>query len=66
MTDLLKYLSGIDLGQALLSIAIVIGFLLTLAVVFRSIELPIRIYLDKRKKQKDSLPIEESDSGTGF
>ena len=42
-------LSKIDLGSSLLSISIAIGFFLAGAVVFRSIEIPIRIYLDNRR-----------------
>jgi len=65
MVDLLDSLAHIDLGQSLLSIAVVIGFLLTMAVVFRSIEIPIRIYLDRRKKMDEAVSIEQ-EKGNGF
>lgn len=61
MAELIESLSKLDLGRALLSIALFIGCLGFVAVIFRSIEIPIRIYLDKRKKNAatSSLEIEE-------
>ncbi len=52
MAEFLDKFSQINLGQSLLTIAVILGFFLTLAVVFRSIEIPLRIYLDKRKNKK--------------
>ena len=49
--------SEIDLGRSVLSIAIILGFFLVFLTLIRSIEIPIRIYLDKRKSN-----LEESNS----
>tara|TARA_Y100001968_G_scaffold326929_1_gene370941 strand:- start:3061 stop:3267 length:207 start_codon:yes stop_codon:yes gene_type:complete len=45
-------LSEIDLGKTILSIALGLGFFLVGLTIVRSIEIPIRIYLDKRKESK--------------
>ncbi len=50
----MESLSNIDLGSTLLSIAVIIGFFGFVLLVIRSIEIPIRIYLDKRKKNNSS------------
>ncbi len=49
----IQSLSSIDLGSTILSIAIALGFFLLAATIFRSIEIPIRIYLNKRNKLQD-------------
>ena len=45
-------LSEIDLGTTILSVALGLGFFLVGLTIVRSIEIPIRIYLDKRKANK--------------
>ncbi len=58
--------STFDLGSTLLSIAVLIGFLGFVLLIIRSIEIPIRIYLDKRKKNQDSANNSNQDSDKGF
>ena len=45
-------LSELDLGKTILSVALGVGFFLVGLTIVRSIEIPIRIYLDKRKVNK--------------
>ena len=52
-------LAQVDLGRLVLSFAIIVGFLLVFLTLVRSIEIPIRIYMDKRRR-KDN----ESNSNT--
>ncbi len=58
--------STFDLGSTLLSVAVLIGFLGFVLLIIRSIEIPIRIYLDKRKKKQDSANNSNQDSDKGF
>ena len=51
---MLETLSQIDLSKSLLSISILLGFFLAIVTVIRSIEIPIRIYLDKKKRSEIS------------
>ncbi len=62
----MEFLSKVDLGSFLLSVAVVIGFFGFLVLIIRSIEIPIRIYLDKRKKQADNDVSNEIEDGNGF
>ena len=51
---MLEKLSQIDLGKSILSISILLGFFLVIVTVIRSIEIPIRIYLSKKKRPEIS------------
>ena len=48
-------LAEIDLGRFVLSGAIIIGLFLALLTIVRSVEIPIRIYLDKKKVKESKL-----------
>ena len=48
-------LAEIDLGKLVLSGAIIIGLFLALLTIVRSVEIPIRIYLDKKKVKESKL-----------
>ena len=64
MVDLMEALSKLDLGAILLEFAIALGFLGFAALIFRSIQIPIRVFLNKRKKQKEvALPPAKGDKG---
>ena len=52
--------SKLDLGSTLLSVAVIVGFFGFVLVIIRSIELPIRIYLDKKRKKAESQNDSES------
>ena len=48
-------ISELNLGNSILSISLLIGFFLLFVTIIRSIEIPIRIYLDKKRtKIKDT------------
>ena len=62
-----KELAQIDLGRLILSGAIILGFFLAILTVIRSIEIPIRIYLDKQKEKREQLEVESKlKSNKGF
>ena len=63
---MLKTLAEIDLGRSILSFVIILGFFLVLLTVVRSIEIPIRIYLDKRKEKKSLTTKEGVKEKKGF
>ena len=63
---MLKTLAEIDLGRSILSFVIILGFFLVLLTVVRSIEIPIRIYLDKRKEKESSTTKEGVKEKKGF
>ena len=52
-------LAQIDLGTAILKIVILLGFFLVGVTIFRSFEIGIKIYLDKRKKKGSSTNIDK-------
>ena len=59
----LNHLNDFDFGSSLLSFAILIGFFLVGAVLFRSVEIPLRIYLDKKnqiKRNNESIKFNDS------
>ncbi len=61
----MKSFSQIDLGSFLLSIAVAIGFFAFIVLIIRSIEIPIRIYLDKRKQRQVSELLEKKNEENG-
>ena len=64
---MLENLSQIDLGKLILSLTIIFGFFLAILTVVRSIEIPIRIYMDKKKNiKKESTINKEDKSDKGF
>tara|TARA_Y100001968_G_scaffold322779_2_gene359452 strand:+ start:131 stop:334 length:204 start_codon:yes stop_codon:yes gene_type:complete len=64
---MLDNLSQIDLGKLILSLAIIIGFFLAILTVVRSIEIPVRIYMDKKKSRKEEISInKEQNTEKGF
>ena len=63
---MLKTLADIDLGRSVLSLAIILGFFLVILTIIRSIEIPIRIYLDRRKKGISSNSNTEEKEEKGF
>tara|TARA_Y100001970_G_C13607548_1_gene543262 strand:+ start:183 stop:386 length:204 start_codon:yes stop_codon:yes gene_type:complete len=64
---MLKTLSEIDLGRFILSGSILLGFFLVFLTLIRSVEIPIRIYLDKRKKSnKNIVDVSEGKENKGF
>ncbi len=63
----MEKLSQIDLGSTLLSLAVILGFFGFVILIIRSIEIPIRIYLDRRRKNNsDSTDKVSSEPDNGF
>ncbi len=56
----METLSKLDLGSTMLSVAVILGFIGFILVIVRSIEIPIRIYLDKRRMKNLSKPDDRS------
>ncbi len=52
--NFLNRLSDIDLGSSLLSASLALGFFLLFLTIIRSIEIPIKIYIAKRKNSGES------------
>ncbi len=52
LAEAIEKFSRIDLGRSILSVVIIISFILVLSTILRSIEIPIRILLDKRREDK--------------
>ena len=64
---MLDKLSQLDLSKVILSLAIIVGFFLAILTVVRSIEIPIRIYMDKKKRIRQESLINKADkSDKGF
>tara|TARA_Y100001968_G_scaffold155898_1_gene142408 strand:- start:2413 stop:2619 length:207 start_codon:yes stop_codon:yes gene_type:complete len=64
---MLENILQVDLGKLILSLAIIAGFILAILTVVRSIEIPIRIYMDKKKRMKEENSINKEDkSDKGF
>tara|TARA_Y100001968_G_scaffold21755_1_gene17210 strand:+ start:52 stop:249 length:198 start_codon:yes stop_codon:yes gene_type:complete len=57
-------LAEVDLGRLVLSFAIIVGFLLVFLTLVRSIEIPIRIYMDKRKDNQSNGTTKSSNSSS--
>ncbi len=57
----LEALAQKDLGSILLTIVLYIGFFLMIVTIIRSIEIPIRIAIDKRKASKITKEISEAE-----
>ncbi len=62
----LNTLSQLDLGSVALGIVNLIGFFLFVILIIRSIEIPVRIYLDKRKKSTIQSDNDETTEEKGF
>ena len=50
----MEYLGKIDLGRSLLTFSIAIGWLLIAAVIYRSLEIGIKVFIAKRKEKNQS------------
>ena len=60
-------LAEINLGSSILSLAILLGLILLVLTLIRSIEIPVRIYLDKRNEDRETFPGNtDKDKPTGF
>ncbi len=51
----MEYLEKLDLGRSLLAFSIAIGWLLIAAVIYRSIEIGIKVFVAKRKEKAQSV-----------
>ena len=65
-SEIIQSLSERDLGSTLLSLVVAIGALLFCITIIRSIEIPIRIFLDKRRKQISNSTDSEDSTPKGF
>ena len=64
---MVENLSQFDPGKLILSLAIIVGFFLAILTVVRSIEIPVRIYMDKKKSRKEEISInKEQNTEKGF
>ncbi len=64
---MLDKLFEIDLGKLILSLSVALGFLLAIVTLIRSIEIPIRIYIDRKKRlEVKDKTINDIDNEKGF